>query len=379
MIPEKDEMAVFLQLMSTKDQETKDQVLSNFFSPAQNFIYADREGHIGLNVQGSFPQRAEGQGREILDGSLSTNAWGDLIPEDRIAKASDPAQGYLASANQRSTSEAYPYHYNGGFDDYRGRTINKFLMKTDKFSVEDMKKLQGSNYSLFTEEALQALRPLIDSEALSSSAQDAYGALEEWNFYFDKEKKAPIIFDLWWKELYSMIWDEYEGKNANRPEIWRTIELLSTEDGCFDLVKTEKRENSKDIARMSFEIAVNEYDSLMAKGVKDYGEYKGFQIPNLMNIPAFSRAKLYAGGHWSCLNSLRENSSVAPSWRMIVDMGQEQKAYGIFPGGQSGNPGSPFYDNTVDDWVEGNYYTLQFPNSPDQLSSVSHQVILKNQ
>ncbi|MCB0618917.1 MAG: penicillin acylase family protein, partial [Saprospiraceae bacterium] len=53
-----------------------------------------------------------------------------------------------------------------------------------------------------------------------------------------------------------------------------------------------------------------------------------------------------------------------PSWRMIVEMGPEIKAYGVFPGGQSGNPGSPFYDNMLDEWEEGKYFELQFMASP---------------
>jgi penicillin amidase len=42
-----------------------------------------------------------------------------------------------------------------------------------------------------------------------------------------------------------------------------------------------------------------------------------------------------------------------PSWRMIVELGTTPKAYGVYPGGQSGNPGSPFYDNMIDTWSRG--------------------------
>ena len=36
----------------------------------------------------------------------------------------------------------------------------------------------------------------------------------------------------------------------------------------------------------------------------------------------------------------------------------QTEAYGVYPGGQSGNPGSKYYDNFIDEWVGGNYYTL---------------------
>jgi penicillin amidase len=43
---------------------------------------------------------------------------------------------------------------------------------------------------------------------------------------------------------------------------------------------------------------------------------------------------------------------------MIAQMGTLTDAYGVYPGGQSGNPGSRFYDNFIDTWAKGEYYNL---------------------
>jgi penicillin amidase len=43
---------------------------------------------------------------------------------------------------------------------------------------------------------------------------------------------------------------------------------------------------------------------------------------------------------------------------MIVQLSTPTEAYGVYPGGQSGNPGSKYYDNFIDDWAAGKYYTL---------------------
>ena len=48
---------------------------------------------------------------------------------------------------------------------------------------------------------------------------------------------------------------------------------------------------------------------------------------------------------------------------MIVEMSKPPKAFGIYPGGQSGNPGSKHYDNFIDDWAKGEYYQLEFLQS----------------
>jgi penicillin amidase len=50
---------------------------------------------------------------------------------------------------------------------------------------------------------------------------------------------------------------------------------------------------------------------------------------------------------------------------MVVSLTEPIEAYGVYPGGQSGNPGSPYYDNFAMDWAKGNYYKLLFMQNPD--------------
>ena len=45
---------------------------------------------------------------------------------------------------------------------------------------------------------------------------------------------------------------------------------------------------------------------------------------------------------------------------MVTELTDEVNAYGIYPGGQSGNPGSKYYDTFINDWLVGKYYKLLF-------------------
>jgi penicillin amidase len=45
---------------------------------------------------------------------------------------------------------------------------------------------------------------------------------------------------------------------------------------------------------------------------------------------------------------------------MIVSLGEKVEAYGLFPGGESGNPGSFYYDNMVENWAGGKLNSLYF-------------------
>ena len=60
-------------------------------------------------------------------------------------------------------------------------------------------------------------------------------------------------------------------------------------------------------------------------------------------------------------------SNHGPSERMIVELDPEGgKAWGHYPGGQSGNPGSYYYDNMIEAWATGKYFDLVLFSSPDE-------------
>ena len=45
---------------------------------------------------------------------------------------------------------------------------------------------------------------------------------------------------------------------------------------------------------------------------------------------------------------------------MVIDLSDLNNCYGVFPGGQSGNPVSEFYDSNIDDYRSGEYHTFIF-------------------
>jgi penicillin amidase len=51
---------------------------------------------------------------------------------------------------------------------------------------------------------------------------------------------------------------------------------------------------------------------------------------------------------------------------MIVHLTGTTEAYGVYPGGQSGNPASRFYDDGIKNWVEGKYHKLWFMREGDR-------------
>jgi penicillin amidase len=113
-------------------------------------------------------------------------------------------------------------------------------------------------------------------------------------------------------------------------------------------------------------------------GDYNWNAYKSTYVGHLLQaLPAFSRFNLPIGGGGNIVNATKKNHG--PSWRMIVEMSSPPTALGIYPGGQSGNPGSKYYDNFIDDWAAGNYHNLNFLQSDIKTDAViDTQTLISN-
>ena len=124
----------------------------------------------------------------------------------------------------------------------------------------------------------------------------------------------------------------------------------------FDDISTSKKESLQDIVVKSFKETVVILKELTAKDKLEWWKSKDTRINHLLKQAAFSRMHLNMGGGRNMINATTEQHG--PSWRMIVSLTAKTEAYGVYPGGQNGNPGSKFYDNFVDQWGAGKYYAL---------------------
>ncbi len=357
------EMGAFYRLMSARGYEDYRAALMGYENPAQNFAFASREGDVAITVNGKFPLRPEGQGEFVQDGSEAGNAWYGFIPMDQVPHVRNPERGFVASANQRSTGPDYPYYYHGYFDHYRGRYINRRLEEMENITVEDMMALQLDNYSIVAEEGVPLLLAALDSAGFDFQQYPQVEALNNWDYRFEKEAVAPSVFEGWLRKARRLAFDELtdniDSVEVELPDTWRFLSLLEQDARhlIFDHQQTEEIETG-------YDIALRALVEVVAEGpLPVWGKYKDTRINHLSGIPAFSRQGLFLGGYEDAPNAIKEGHG--PSWRMIVQLGDEVEAYGIYPGGQSGNPGSPYYQNSVDDWAEGKYNKLFFMNGPD--------------
>lgn len=347
--------------------------------PPQNAVFASVQGDIALTVAGKFPLKWPGQGKFIMEGSDPRQEWQGYIPMEHNAFQLNPERGFVSSANQHSVDEAYPYwFYNATNEFYRNRRINRVLDEMDSITVEDIKSLQNDNYSIKAEEILPLLMDTINLDALTNKERQILENLQKWDYVYDAVQVNPVYFNEWWETLHDMLWDEMDSDVVLRqPEHSATIHLIkSGQIGSFtDILDQPGMDSLQDVVTLSFKKATKKVQDWGKESGNDlnWGNYKNTTITHLTrSIKSFSRENVPVSGHGHAINATKPNHG--PSFRMVVEMSSPPQAWGIYPGGQSGNPGSQAYDNMIDEWSKGAYRELLFPGTEEKAREISIKI-----
>lgn len=347
--------------------------LNYFYVPAQNFCYIDNRDNIAIWSNGKFPLKWKGQGQFILDGTRSDHEWQDYIPQHQNPHIKNPERAFISSANQDVTDSTYPYYLNWEFTTFeRGARINDLLEQLENATWDDLRQIQNDYFNLQAELAVPRIIEILDKVSLNDgNEKKSFSLLKNWKFVGAPESIAMSIYHKFWENFRMELWrDEFGGEPIKLiPDNTQTLEILldSIPVRWIDNINTSQKENISDLVLKSFKDAVTELE-------KDFGDdfsnwqwakVKGTYIENLARIPALSSEKLWVGGGHNMINASKEKKG--PSWRMIVEVGKKPKGYGVYPGGQSGNPGSKFYDNMVQEWASGELRELHYLYRIDEL------------
>jgi len=363
------ELLMWYYLDRAKNYEDYYHAIQHFTCPAQNMIFASAKGDIAIWQQGRLPALWERQGIYIMPGFDSSYMWQGFIPRDENPHAINPERGFVSSANQRPADSAYPYFIPGTYDLYRGYTINKKLSEMQGVTVEDMMNLQRENFNA----PASMLRPLlikyIEESRLGEDEKKMLELVTNWNLINDFNEKGATVYQTWFDSLEAFIWnDEF----ANVPGILpseRTLVEALLRDSAFkyvDNISTPQKETIADAVTVALQRAVPELVKMEKENKLEWGKFKNTTIYHLMRnaVMPFARTGLPIGGGKHIVNATQH--SHGPSWRMIVHMTDKIEAYAVYPGGQSGNPGSRYYDSFVDHWAAGKYYNLWFMHNGDK-------------
>jgi penicillin amidase len=351
-------------------------------SPPQNLLVADRAGTIAIRTTGRFPLRAgAGRGDRVHDGTTRASDWiGDWAPS-AWPLSINPAQGFLASANQEPQDPRDQPHYLGAswLAPWRALRINQLLRHDSAVTAETMQRWQTDPGSARAEHFVPYLVRAVRTQAADTALAHAAGLLAAWDRRYTLTTEAATLFEAAMPEITARLWDELPA--GLLPGAGAVLALLDDPDNVWwdDRRTPERVERRDDI--LAGALRAGYAATVRAHGVPEAGGWRWsdvhrIDISHLLGIPSLSVRNLSVPGGPSTISpSSATGGTEGASWRMVVELGPTIRGWGTYPGGQSGNPASSRYDDRLGEWAQGGLSPLRFPPAATEIHASARLVL----
>jgi penicillin G amidase len=220
--PEDTTLSAMLGVMRARDWQEFLAALSLYVVPSQNFVYADRDGHVGWKVPGRIPVRGGWDGQGIGRGWVEQDAWQGWLPFDEQPEAFDPLQGWIVTANNRPTPDDYPHHLGVRFSaPQRAERIIDLLEQGEGRDVAGHRGMQLDVLSPLALELLPVLRAVHPQDDLETAALSLLG---DWDGSQAADSAAAALFNAWQVEAGRLL-----VKDRLKGRLWGRLYALHPE------------------------------------------------------------------------------------------------------------------------------------------------------
>jgi penicillin amidase len=372
-------------------------------------------GNIGVYAAGYYPQVASGcQPWLPMPGSGGCDITG-IIPYNAIPQVYDPPSHVVATDNQRPVTAAYPY-YVGTSDDFydpgyrAGYAYESLgsLAAGGPVSAASVEALQNSVTDSLAASIVPRLRAVLASagSSLTPLERQAASLLGSWNYQMSASSAAATVWWQFWSEYLSQVfqpwWTAGHVKGNIDPynlEVGPGVAPLDEDLQAWTLAGTQggAPRSAAPAGGASSVIAVADatvrgpsgtgpsdisaamlaaFDKAvrrLAEPLGDtpstwtWGRVHSREFPSVAGASGLGYGPRPAGSDPFAEDAADGGmtATTGPSWRMVATLSGTSgvSAVGVYPGGQSENPASDWYDNLVPLWWNGQYLPVPAPGS----------------
>jgi penicillin G amidase len=295
--------------------------------------------------------------------------WEGFIPTAELPHTYNPANGFIATANNKMIPDPYPY--NIGFEwysRYRVRRIDDVLEashKSDhKLTTEDLEHLQTDDVSLPAKELVELLRKTVGDHPTPEQQ-----LLVNWDGAVDRNSAAAALYEVYLEELTKAV-----VHRAAPPRLWflagnwteyQTMRVLlhPTEDVFGSDPDSERNR----LLEQSLRAATDRLTKLQGPDSAkwNWGQLHTMQFRHSLSPIVKDLAPVQRSGDGETVGATGFHGDsfeqiVGASYREILDLDDWDKSVAINTPGQSGEPASPHYSDLLPLWGEGKYFPLQY-------------------
>jgi penicillin G amidase len=361
--------------------------LRGWTAPNQNFVYADRTGVIGKALAGPVPVRNNHEGDRPVPGWDGEHEWEGFVPFEKLPEYFDPAEGYVASANE--TPDAGPISVPGAYlPSYRKDRIEALLRSTPRHTLETFRAVQGDLYCAPAHALAQRLAKLAFAFVMP---EGLLRELATWDGHLTAESVPGAVARVALEVLLQRFAGDIDRLDSPLPtgaESYITNllpELLARLDELPEEVLRNALKGAVEVLEESCgpDPASWSWGALHAAelrhplgvvkplhGLLNRGPYPSGGDANTVWLAAFRSE----GFGKSVLPSFSPITT-GPNYRFVVDTGDWNRAWSIVSPGQSGHPASANYDDQIDLWRNVRYRPMVFGRKTAELA-VKHRLVL---
>lgn len=343
-----------------------------------NLVWADTSGTIGWQVVGDVPVRLSERGASLPQPAwLDTTGWtGEWIGGDRLPGGADPDEGYVATANNRPVADGdddAPFLGVDFLDGYRLKAIVDALGAREDWDVAKTLDLQVDTRSPVWPEVREALTEV---DPTDDDARYARDRLVGWDGRVRADSTGAAVFELTMAALVRRVAES----RAPRASHWIVGERF-TELSAHSLLALKRTGHLVRLLREQPDGWFDEgWEAVIGGALREavatlreragddpsrwhWGDVRTLTLRHLVSRSAPALAGIFDRGPfpWGGDTHTIPQASVPPldplgdpvaiaSLRMVVDVGAWSASRWVLPGGQSGNPLSPHYDDQLPRW-----------------------------
>jgi penicillin amidase len=343
----------------------------------QSIVYGDQNGTIGWQMFGQAPKRRKGWGLLPAPGWEPDAGWeADLVPAAELPHVQDPPEGFVATANNQPLPDGVgPFLGADWLDGYRAASINRELSARTDWDVPRTLALQMNQHAVAWDDLRDAVLSAPDGDP---DTRQALVMLRGWDGHVTMDSPAATVYELFLAEMASRV------ARAKAPRSFATVlgEALGpitpynflcyrrtghlarllrerpagwfshpwpdeTADALAAVIRPLRTQHGKELAGWAF----GRLRPLILRHPCSRKSWLA-SIFNLGPIPFGGDADTINQGAALPLDPLAPVDNIA-SLRMAVDVGAWGNSRFSLPGGQSGNPLSPHYDDLFPIWQRG--------------------------
>ncbi|MFP6669932.1 MAG: penicillin acylase family protein [Pirellulaceae bacterium] len=364
-------LAVWLRVIASPSAAEAMDVARECPQPTLCWVFANVEGHIGLQGCGRFPKRGNDQiGLAPIPAWDPANHWQGNLDSGILPRYYDPPAGFVATANEEFNPVDGPMLMAHPLPDYRKRRIDERLEELPQATLEDMQQLQYDVLSLQARDLLEIFLPHLPDGEIKNQ-------LQKWDCRYTPESVEAT----WFLRLYRNVMMEMMGNEHGIG--WRRMLYLSSRAGYSTMVLTAadrlltKEQSSWWEGKNKAEMIRRAGERLEKEAPQPWSEVNFFhfadrffgnqQVGRLLGFK--SRRYVMPGNHATpfqghVMQTATRETTFAPSYHLVTDLGTEV-AWTNLPGGPSESRFSRYYKNDLARWFTGTYKPLTADPSCD--------------